>query len=263
MSYKTVELKISGELATVALNRVPVRNALNDQLIAELQLCFDSLIDNSNIRVIILTGKGSAFCAGADLNWMQDVLSYSFEENVEDSMRLSDLVQTIYTCPKPVIGKINGAAIGGGTGLVAACDIAIASEEAIFGFTESKLGLAPAIIAPYLLKRIGEKYLREYFLTGERFSASDAKAMGLINRVAPAGKLDAEVLKVIEEILTGAPKALEAAKEIIRLESGNLSSENRKVQAEIISRLRLAEEGQEGMQAFLQKRKPNWISEKK
>lgn len=258
MSHGTVRLIRDGVVGRVTLNRPDVRNAFNHEMLEDLLEVFGLIRDDSSLRVVVITGAGKSFCAGGDLNWMKRVVEYTFDENYEDSLRLARMLREVYSCPKPVIGRVNGQAIGGGTGVVAACDIAIASEDAIFAFSETKLGLTPAAISPYLLRRMGEKNLREYFLTGERFSADRAAEMGLVNIAVPADELDMAVDAKIAMILTGGPEALAVSKELIR-EIGNRSiDQNVPYTAEVIARLRVSEEGQEGMSAFLEKRKPRW-----
>ncbi len=259
MAHGTVRLAREGAVARVVLNRPDVRNAFNDQMLEDLREVFAAITDDPDLRVVVLTGEGKSFCAGADLNWMKRVVDYTFEENYEDSLNLARMLRDIYACPKPVIGRVNGPAIGGGTGVVAVCDITIASEEAVFAFSETKLGITPATISPYLLKRMGEKNLREYFLTGERFSAARAAEMGLINAVVPADQLDEAVEAKIKMILTGGPMALADAKKLIREISERSLEDNGPYTAEAIARLRTSEEGQEGMDAFLSKRKPQWV----
>ncbi len=258
MAHGTVRFAREGPVARLALNRPDVRNAFNDRMLEDLREVFAAIRDDPHIRVVVLTGEGSTFCAGADLGWMKQVVDYTYDENYEDSLNLARTLHDIYTCGKPVIGRINGAAIGGGTGLVAVCDIAIAAEDAAFAFTETKLGLTPATIAPYLLKRMGEAHLREYFLTGERFSAARAVEMGLLNAAVPADQLDAAINAKTAMILTGGPQALAAAKELIREVAERPLEENGPYTAGIIARLRTSEEGQEGMNAFFDKRKPAW-----
>jgi methylglutaconyl-CoA hydratase len=230
-------------------------------MLEDLLEVFAAVRNDPTIRVAVLTGEGKVFCAGADVHWMKRVVDYTYEENYEDSLRLARMLREIYTCPKPVIGRVNGPAIGGGTGVVAVCDIAIASENAVFAFTETKLGLTPATISPYLLKRMGERNLREYFLTGERYPASRAVEMGLLNAVVPAEELDAAVDAKIAMILTGGPEALAGSKSLIRGISERSLDENGPYTADVIARLRSSEEGQEGMHAFLQRRKPKWIED--
>lgn len=260
MTHGTVRLTRQGAVARAALHRPDVRNAFNEQMLEDLLETFAAIRDDPGIRVVVLTGEGKSFCAGADLHWMKRVVEYTYEENYEDSLKLARTLREIYACPKPVIGRVNGPAIGGGTGVVAVCDIAIASEDAVFAFTETKLGLTPAAISPYLLKRMGEKNLRQYFLTGERFTAARAAEMGLVNAVVPAGELDAAVDARVAMILTGGPEALATSKELIREISERSLDENGPYTAEVISRLRMSEEGQEGMNAFLKKRKPRWLA---
>ena len=261
MAHGTIRLTRQGAVAHVALDRPDVQNAFNDQMLEDLLEVFGALRDDPATRAVVLTGEGKSFCAGADLHWMKRVVDYTFEENYEDSLRLARMLREVYTCPKPVIGRINGAAIGGGTGVVAVCDIAIASADAVFGFSETKLGLTPAAISPYLLKRMGERHLREYFLTGERFSAARAAEMGLVNAVVPADQLDAAVDEKVKMILTGGAEALAVSKELIREVGERSLDENGPYTAEVISKLRMSDEGQEGMNAFLEKRKPRWTEE--
>jgi methylglutaconyl-CoA hydratase len=258
MAHGTTRLTLRGAVARVTLNRPDLRNAFNEQMLEDLLEAFGAIREDPGIRVVVLTGAGESFCAGADLNWMKRVVDYTYEENYQDSLRLAKMLSDIYTCPKPVIGRINGPAIGGGTGVVAVCDLAIASEDCFFAFSETKLGLTPATISPYLLRRMGEKNLREYFLTGERFSAARAAEMGLVNAVVPARELDAAVDARIEMVLTGGPHALAAAKELIRGITERSLDENGPYTAAEIARLRMSEEGQKGMNAFLNRKKPRW-----
>ena len=258
MAHGTVRLTSKGRVARVTLYRPDVRNAFNDQMLEDLLEVFASIRHDPEIRLAVLTGEGKSFCAGADLHWMKRVVNYTYEENYEDSLNLARMLREIYACPKPVIGRINGPAIGGGTGMVAVCDIAIASEDAVFAFTETKLGLTPATISPYLLKRVGERNLHEYFLTGERFSASRAAEIGLVNAVVPVDELDVAVDAKVEMIMTGGPEALAVSKELIREISERSLDENGPYTADVIARLRVSDEGQEGMNAFLNKKKPRW-----
>lgn len=259
MPHGTVRLTRDGVVARVALDRANVRNAFNDHMLEDLREVFANLRGDPEVRVAVLTGEGKCFCAGADVHWLKRVVAYTYEENYEDSLNLARTLREIYDCPKPVIGRINGPTIGGGTGLVAVCDIAIAAEDAVFGITETKLGLTPAAISPYLLKRMGEKNLREYILTGERFPASQAAKIGLVNAVVPADRLDAAVDAKIKMILTGGPQALAASKELVREIGERSLDDNGPYTAEVICRLRMSEEGQEGMNAFLGKRRPSWV----
>jgi methylglutaconyl-CoA hydratase len=218
---------------------------------------FDIAKDNS-LRAVILTGEGKSFCAGADLNWMKAVKDAGYETNLNESNNLADLFYQIYTCRLPVIGRINGAAIGGGTGFVALCDIGIAARSAMFSFSEVKIGLVPACIGPYVIKKMGEGRARELFITGERMTSERALDVGLINKVVDDAQLDGAVNELIQSILTSGPNAVAMAKKLIN-EVPSMSSEQfRPFTAEMIARLRVSEEGQEGMAAFLAKRKPKW-----
>jgi methylglutaconyl-CoA hydratase len=260
MSHTFVRLVPDGKVARVTLSRPEIRNAFNDEMIRELTEVFRSIRTNEDLRVVVLTGEGESFCAGADLNWMKKMVGYSYEENYQDSLALAQMLHEIYTSPKPVIGRINGHAIGGGTGLVAVCDIAIAAESAVFAFAEVKLGLTPATISPYLLKRMGERALREYFLTGERFNATRALELGLVDAVVPTKELDQTVEAKVKLVLSSGPVALAVSKELIREITHRSLDENETYTAEVIARLRVSEEGQDGMNAFLEKGKPRWIS---
>ena len=261
MNEPTVRLRLDGPVARVTLNRPDIRNAFNDEMLAGLLDAFARIRDDEQARVVVLTGAGKAFCAGADLHWMKRVVDYTYEENYEDSLRLANMLREVYTCPKPVIGRINGPAIGGGTGMVAVCDIAIAAESAFFAFSETKLGITPAAISPYLLKRMGERNLREFFLTGERFTAARAFQLGLVNAAVPDGELDDAVEGKIKLILTGGPKALAVSKDLICNISEKTLDDVGPYTAEVIARLRMSDEGQDGMNAFLEKRKPRWVAD--
>jgi len=259
VGHDSVRVVRAGPLARVILNRSEIRNAFNDAMLADLLEAFRELRSADDVRVVVLTGEGAAFCAGADLHWMRRMTGWSFDENFADSLRLADMLREIYTSPQPVIGRIQGPAIGGGTGLVAVCDIAIASADAFFAFSETKLGLTPAAISPYLLRRMGERNLRELFLTGERFTAARALETGLVNAVVPADELDAAVDERVARLMTGGPRALAASKALIRGIGERDLAANGPYTAEVIARLRVSEEGQEGMAAFLEKRRPRWV----
>ena len=260
MTHGTVRLARDGVVARVVLNRPDVRNAFNDQMLEDLRAAFAVVRDDPGVRVAVITGEGKSFCAGADLHWMKRVVNYTYEENYEDSLNLTRMLREIYTCPKPVIGRVNGPAIGGGTGIVAVCDIAIAAADAIFAFSETKLGLTPATISPYLLKRTGERYLRQYFLTGERFPAARAAEMGLVDEVVPAEELDAAVDAKIKMTLTSGPEAVAVSKGLIREIADRSLDEYGPYTAKVIARLRTSAEGQAGMNAFLNKTKPPWVA---
>ncbi len=257
--YDTILIEESNSVYTVWLNRLEIHNAFNETVIAELTDAFTALGSDDSIRVIVLTGKGKSFCAGADLNWMQKMKDFSYEENFDDAFKLFKMMHTIYRCPKPVIAKVNGSAFGGGNGLVSVCDIAVASTEALFSLSEVKLGLAPAVISPYIIKKIGEGYAREFMLTGERIDAQTAYRIGLINRIEEPDSLDYEVDKLVAMIKSAGPEALKMCKDMIHHISAMDEEEMGKYNADLIAKLRTGQEGQEGISAFFEKRKPGWL----
>lgn len=256
---KTVRTEKQGAVAKVIFCRPEIHNAFNDQVIDEMTFAFSKLKTDDNIRVVVLTGEGKSFCAGADLNWMRRVKDYAFEDNLDESRRLADLFYDIYSFPKPVIGRINGAAIGGGTGFVAVTDIAVAAQSAIFSFSEVKIGVVPACISPYVVKRVGEGRAREFFLTGERLTAERALTAGLVNRVVPDDMLDATVTGLVDTLLTSGPNAIAVCKDLLQNVPSQTVEEYKEYTARVIADLRQSAEGQEGMDAFLNKRKPNWV----
>ncbi len=256
--YKTIEYKVDNRVATVIFNRPGVRNAFNWTMIEELFDVFKKIKEDKKIRVVILTGKGTCFCAGADLNWMGNVMNMPYEDNYKESYELGQLFYLIYSLPKPVVGKINGHAIGGGTGFVSICDIAVASADARFSFSEVRIGLIPADISPYIFRKCGEGRIRPYFLTGRRLTAQDALKVGLVNDVVEPDNLDTAVNRYVEDLLAGGPDAIKACKKLLE-KVPNLPFEKvSKYTAEVLANLRMSEEAQEGMSAFLKKRKPKW-----
>lgn len=257
-AYKTIRLEERGRVAWIILDRPDVRNAFNNIMISEVADVFRVINSRKDLRVVVLTGQGKAFCAGADLNWMKDVLEYSYEENLEDSKNLAEMFHLMFTCPLPTIARVNGPAIGGGCGMAAVCDIVIASDKAIFSLSEVKLGLVPACISPYVIRRMGDKNCREYFLTGERITASKAKDSGLVNQVAPEEKLDKAVDSRVKQLLSSGPDALAWCKQLLEKAPDIAEDKVGNYTAEVIARLRMGEEGQEGMRAFFEKRKPKW-----
>ncbi len=256
--FETINFVVKDKIATVTLNRPEVRNAFNWKMIEELFSVFGQIKSDKNIRVVILTGEGTCFCAGADLNWMKDVMTESFEENYKESLRLAELFYLIYSFPKPVIGRVNGPAIGGGTGFVSVCDIAIASSKAKFSFSEVRIGLVPSDISPFMLRKCGEGRIREYFLTGRRLSAEDALKIGLINGVVEEEKLDSAIQELVDEVLKGSPNALRVCKELLEKVPLQPFDKVKEFTADTLAHLRKSEEAQEGMKAFLEKRKPEW-----
>src|SRR5437773_839289 len=255
-----LKVETDKHVARVTLDRPDVHNAFNDELIKLVTDAFTDLGNREEIRVIILAGNGKSFCAGADLNWMKRMVEYSHEQNVEDARSLARMFLAIAKCPKPVIARIHGTALGGGAGLAAACDIAVAVESALFGFTEVKLGILPAVISPFVISRIGAARAREFYITGERFLAAIALNIGLIQHVvAQEFALDALIDSKISQILTSAPGAVAAAKELIFGVAARTLETSLDFTAETIARVRAGEEGQAGMKAFLERQKPPWI----
>ena len=255
-----LKVDVHAPTARVTLDRPDVHNALNDELISLLKQTFEELGRLDNVRVIVLAGSGKSFCAGADLNWMARMASYSHDENVADARAIAEMYLTIAKCPKPVIARVHGAALGGGAGLVAACDIGVAVESAHFGFTEVKVGIIPAVISPFVIARIGASRSREFFLTGERFLAGVAHNLGLVQHVVVAeAALDALISAKIAQILTSSPAAVAAAKELIFGVAERTLENSIAFTAEAIARARASAEGQAGMKAFLTRTKPPWI----
>jgi methylglutaconyl-CoA hydratase len=258
-NFTTISYKLADKIATVTLDRPEVHNAFNDVMIAELAQVFKQISENRSVRVVVLTGNGKSFSAGADLNWMKKMIDYSYEQNLDDSLKLADLFYLMCSLPKPIIARVNGAAIGGGTGLVAVCDIAIAAENAKFSLSEVKLGLVPACISPYVIRKVGEGKCREFFLTGERLTAQRALEAGLVNQVVPIEGLDRAVEEKAGQLISSGPKALAMCKELLQKVPGMGFDEARTYTADMIARMRIGDEGQEGMNAFLSnKRKPKW-----
>jgi methylglutaconyl-CoA hydratase len=248
-------------VVTLTLNRPEVHNAFDDQLICGLSDILRKLGADNETRAIVLTGNGASFSAGADLNWMRGMLGAGERENEHDALQLARLLRTLNYLPIPTIARINGAALGGGLGLVACCDIAVTSGDAVFGLTETRLGLAPAIISPYVFRRIGETQARRYFLTGERFDARCAQRMGLVHEVVDAADLDGAVQRLSVAIAKGGPQAVAAAKKLVFHAAEHDADAQLKLDqatARLIARLRVGAEGQEGMRAFLERRKPAW-----
>lgn len=258
MSEFIVE-RLDRGVVQVTLNRPEIHNAFNDEMIAGLTNCFEELNIDSTLRLVILTGEGRSFCAGADLNWMKRMKDYSDEENFQDSKALAKLFETINNCPVPVIGKVNGAALGGGAGLIAVCDYVIACKSAKIGFTEVLLGLVPAVISPFVIAKISETNARAYFLSGERFLAPKAQEIGLVHEVVPLDDLESSCEKVVGRFLKAGPKAAREAKSLIKNILSLKKEELQDYTCQTIARVRTSEEGQEGMSALLEKRKSNWM----
>ena len=260
MDYQTLTVAINDCIGHVTLNRPDLRNAFNEHSIAELALAFDELGRNELVRAIVLGANGPAFCAGADLNWMKKMAGYSDSENRADAMRLADMLRTIYTCPKPVVAKVQGDCYAGGMGLVAACDIAISVDTANFCLSEVKLGLIPATISPYVIKAMGEQAARRYFLTAERFDAKEAHRIGFVQEIVPAGDLDTKVAGIVQALANNSPNAVREAKKLVREIAGQPVTEALlEDTAERIAAIRASLEGREGVASFLEKRRPSWL----
>jgi len=248
-------------IARVTLNRPEVRNAFDDALIASLRKTFDELGGDPSVRVMVLGGNGPAFCAGADLNWMKRMAGYDYAANQRDARALADMLAALDRMPKPTIARVHGPAFAGGTGLVAACDIAVGTAEAKFCFSEAKLGLSPATISPHVLRAIGERAARRYFLTAEVFDAEEAFRIGMLSILTD--KLDETIDGLLQHLLAGGPEAMKKIKELVRaVASRPLDDALVADTAKRIAEIRVSPEGKEGIASFLEKRKPSWCSRK-
>ncbi len=260
MTYRTIEAELAGGVATIWLNRPDLRNAMNDELLAELTQAIRGAIADPAARVIRLAGRGKAFCAGADLNWMKKGREMSPEESRKDSGVLAGVLRLLYESPKPTVARVHGPAFAGGMGLVTACDIAVASTEAKFCLSEAKLGLIPAMISPYVIRKMGESHARRYFLTAEVFNAAEAWRIGMVTELAQPDELDDKLDAIIGHLLQGGPTALGECKRLVRDMTGRaiddaLTDET----AARIAASRATDEAQEGIAAFFGKRKPAWV----
>ena len=258
MDYETIELTTTDDVVTVSLNRPEVHNAMNEQLMNELTHCFKQLSTNDDVRCIVLTGSGKSFCAGADLNWMKSMIHYSKEENIKDSRLLLDLYESIYSCPKPVIGKINGHAFGGGVGLIAVCDITITIPDRKFAFSEANLGIIPSVISTYIAPRMKQADMRRFFITAERFDSDTAQQIGIIDYVVSPDHFDEKINEYITLVRSSGPNAIREAKNLLNHLTKMQTEKYKEFTVEKISDLRISAEGQEGINAFLEKRKPSW-----
>lgn len=261
--YNNIITETDLGVGIITLNRPERHNAFDDALIAELSDAIDRMATDPAVRVLVISSTGKSFCAGADLNWMKRAAGYGNEENLRDSRALAEMLRKLAQCPKPTMARIQGPAYGGGVGLVACCDVAIATFEAQFSLTEVKLGLIPAVISPHVIAAIGERYARRYMLTAERFSAAEAYRIGLLHEiVTDVAALDEAVGEIVDALLNNGPRALAECKELIQAVAWKpLSDAILDDTAQRITRLRASEEGREGMSAFLEKRKPNWIAQ--
>lgn len=258
MTYRFLSPARQGAVERLTLQRPDVRNAFNEEVIGELTAWARAAAADTTLRVVILSGAGKVFSAGADANWMARMVGYSHDENVHDATRMAEMFLALNTIPAAIVGRIHGAALGGGAGLTAICDIAVAEETALFGFTETKLGILPAVISPYVLPKIGPSAARELFLTGMRFSAVRAKEIGLVHAVVPAAELDQTVQRYVDELLSASPTGIAASKALISQVSGRSPEDAMAITANAIAAQRVSAEGQDGLKAFLEKRKPGW-----
>jgi len=260
--YNNIITEIDLGVGIVTLNRPERHNAFDDALIAELSDAIDRMAADPAVRVLVISSSGKSFCAGADLNWMKRAAGYSSEENLRDSRALAEMLRRLAQCPKPTIARIQGPAYGGGVGLIACCDVAIATFDAQFALTEVRLGIIPSVISPHVIAAIGERYARRYMLTAERFSAAEAYRIGLLHEIVTDGTaLDEAVGEIVDALLNNGPAALAECKKLISAVAWKpLAPEVIEDTAQRITRVRASDEGREGMTAFLEKRKPNWVA---
>lgn len=261
MAYQTLEIEHPSQVATIWLNRPEVRNAFNETSIADITRAFRQLEQDRDVRVIVLAARGKAFCAGADLNWMKKMASHTDAENLADAGALAEMLKVIYRCCKPVIARVQGDCYAGGLGLISACDLVVAAEPAGFCLSETRLGLIPATISPYVIRAIGERTARRYFLTAERFDAAEAKRIGLVHEVVDEASLDQEIARLAEALLACSPHALDEAKRLIHdVSCEPIDDELIADTVRRIADIRGSDQGREGVQAFLTKRKPFWLT---
>ena len=256
-----LKVEIQGGVARVTLDRPEVRNAFDDALIQQLQNSFEALGKDSAVRALVLAGNGPAFCAGADLNWMKRMAGYSYDENLADAQALATMLATLERMPKPTIARVHGPVFAGGTGLVAACDIAVGTPEAKFCFSEAKLGLSPATISPYVMRAIGERMARRYFLTAEVFDAQEAYRIGMLSLLVQGKDLDSTIQELLKHLLAGGPESHAKIKDLIRTVTHRpIDDAHGAETAKRIAEIRVSAEGKEGIASFLEKRKASWCS---
>ena len=260
MSSQNLSITQTGAVARITLTQPEIRNAFSDEVIAEITAAFMDVGSRADVRAVVLAAEGPAFCAGANLNWMRRMADYTRDENIADAGKLAEMLRVIYECPKPTIARVQGDVYAGGMGLVAACDMAVAVQEAHFCLSEVKIGLIPATIAPYVLRAMGTRAGQRYFLTGERFDAAEALRIGFVHQVVAADDLDSAVDGLLKHLLSAGPAAVRACKRLVDDVAG------REINAALVARtveciadIRASAEGKEGVQAFLNKRKPNWL----
>ena len=257
---QALTLQVDGAVATITLTQPDIRNAFSDEVIAEITAAFPTAGERPDVRAIVLAAQGPAFCAGANLNWMRRMADYTREENIQDAGLLAEMLRVIYECPKPTIARVQGDVYAGGVGLVACCDIAISADTVHYCLSETKIGLIPATISPYVIRAMGARAAHRYFLTAERFNAAEALRIGFVHEVVAHDQLDAKVGEVLKALLGASPNAVQAAKKLVQ------DVAEREINAELIAKtvegiadIRSSEEGREGVQAFLAKRKPSWL----
>jgi methylglutaconyl-CoA hydratase len=260
--YSAIRLQRAGDVARITLNRPEVRNAFNEAVIADLTAAFAELSSDPSVRAVVLAAEGKAFCAGADLNWMKAMAAFSWDENHADAGRLAAMLWTIYSCPVPVIARVQGDVYAGGVGLVAACDVVVALDSANFCLSEAKLGLLPATIGPYVVRALGEQASRRYFVTAERFSAATAQRLGLVHELATPETLDAVVDGLLAGVLANGPAAVRACKKLVQdMAHAPITPLLRDDTARRIADIRASAEGRDGVQSFLNKSKPAWLND--
>jgi methylglutaconyl-CoA hydratase len=259
-TYQTIEFEKQEDIGILWLNRPEIHNAFNEVMISEIIDCVEKVNLMDEVRVLVLRGKGKSFCAGADLNWMRGVAEYSFDRNYKESYQLSKCFYSIYTCKKPTIAMVHGAAIGGANGLLSACDFAFCENDTTFSLSEVKIGIIPACISPYVIKRVGEYGSKDLMLTGRRIKGKEAESFKLVNQSFTKEEMEAYVGTIIANLRTSGPKAIEMCKDLIFKVTNHLELHDAlDYTATMIAEIRASEEGQEGMAAFLGKRKPNWV----
>ena len=257
---QALTIAVQNHAARITLNRPEVRNAFNDEVIAELTEAFQSLGQRDDVRAIVLTAVGPAFCAGADLNWMRRMADYTRAENLADAAKLAEMLRVMYACPKPTVARVQGDVFAGGVGLVAACDMVVSVDTATYCLSEVKLGLIPATISPYVIRAMGARAAHRYFLTAERFSALEAHRIGLVHEVVAADALDAQVDELLKALTSASPNAVRACKRLVQDVAGrDITADLMAHTVAGIADIRASDEGREGVQSFLQKRKPSWL----
>ncbi|MCD2513343.1 enoyl-CoA hydratase/isomerase family protein [Comamonas endophytica] len=262
MNYQNLEVQIQGPVATLWLNRPAVRNALDEVLLAEMTLAVNELERNDAVRVLVLAGRGKAFCAGADLNWMKRMASYSDAQNQADAMGLAQMLKTLHGIGKPTIARVHGAAFAGGMGLAAACDVVVAEPTAEFCLSEVRIGLIPSTISPYILQALGVQAAKRYMLTAERLSAQEAHRLGFVQALSEEGAIDATVARIAQALAAGGPRALARTKALIHsVAHRSLDEELITETAGLIAQVRASDEGREGVAAFLEKRAAGWVTQ--